>query len=247
MLTNAETWVNIDDKSIKILENLQNFMFRCLLSAPKSTPACFLLWDLGSLTMCNRIIETKLNFLYHLLNLSKESLANEIISVQLKAGFPGLAKECKGYIQDLRLTDITEESISNQKWKNEVKQAILEKNKNDLIFEMKKKEKVKEYINEPFEKKEYFQSLNLHEARIIFKKRAKMLQFVKMNFPSDPVYKSELWQCSGCMSKIDTMSHVLWCSAYSNLRENKDINSDKDLASYLEQVLKIRSKLDILK
>ena len=73
-----------------------------------------------------------------------------------------------------------------------------------------------------------------------------MLQYVEMNFPSDPVYRSELWQCSRCMKNIDSMSHVLWCSAYANLRENKDINSNKDLANLLN-VLNIRSKLDIVK
>ena len=112
---------------------------------------------------------------------------------------------------------------------------------------MRKSEKVKEFINEPFEKKQYFSNLNLIEARVYFIKRAKMMQYVKMNFPSDPVYRRELWQSSSCSSHIDTMSHVLWCPAYSNLRENQDIKNDKDLAKYLLQVLIIRSKFDILK
>ena len=59
ILTNAETWVNLNEKSLINLESLQNFMFRCLLSTPKSTPPSFLLWDLGCLKMKNRIIKKK--------------------------------------------------------------------------------------------------------------------------------------------------------------------------------------------
>ena len=102
---------------------------------------------------------------------------------------------------------------------------------------------MKEFIDEPFEKKDYFQKLNLEEARIMFKKRAKMMQYVKFNFSSDPQYRSQLWQCNGCKTNIDSMSHIIWCPAYSNLREDKDINCDKDLAKYLLQVLKLGENL----
>ena len=58
---------------------------------------------------------------------------------------------------------------------------------------------MKEFIEEPFVKNNYFQRLNLEEARIIFKKRAKMMQYVKFNFSSDLEYRSQLWQCDGCI------------------------------------------------
>ena len=106
---------------------------------------------------------------------------------------------------------------------------------------------MKEFGNENFERKDYFKILNLPQARMIFKNRAKMIQHVKMNFSNDPIYRKELWQCNSCCSNIDTMSHVLWCPAYANLRENRDIDSNKDLANYLLEVLKIRSNLNILK
>ena len=53
ILTNADTWMEIDKNSIDILEDLPNFIYRCLLATPKSTPASFLLWDLGFLKILN--------------------------------------------------------------------------------------------------------------------------------------------------------------------------------------------------
>ena len=74
-----------------------------------------------------------------------------------------------------------------------------------------------------------------------------MTQYVKRNYPNDPKYRQSLWQCVGCKSAIDTQSHVMWCQAYSDLRKNKDFNDDKDLANYIEEVLKIRETIDTVK
>ena len=89
--------------------------------------------------------------------------------------------------------------------------------------------------------------MNLDEARAIFKHRAKKTQYSKFNFKNDPQYRHDLWKCSSCKTNIDTQSHLLWCEAYKKLREDKDLNSDKDLATYIMEVLKIRTKLNIIK
>ena len=64
----------------------------------------------------------------------------------------------------------------------------------------------------------------------------------KMNFRSDPRYSRELWLCDSCESQVDSMSHVTVCPAYQQLREGKDIGSDKDLVEYMTAVMKIRLK-----
>ena len=43
------------------------------------------------------------------------------------------------------------------------------------------------------------------------------------------------------------MSHVLWCPSYSELRLNRNLDEDKDLARYLHEVMLIRTKLNIKK
>ena len=89
--------------------------------------------------------------------------------------------------------------------------------------------------------------MNLDEARTIFKHRAKMTQYTKWNFKNDPQYRHDLWKCTSCKKNIDTQSHLLWCESYKTFREGKDLQSDKDLANYIMEVLKIRTKLNITK
>ena len=106
---------------------------------------------------------------------------------------------------------------------------------------------MKEYSGENFHQKDYFKNLNLHEARTVFKHRAKMTQYTKWNFKNDPQYRHDLWKCSSCKTNIDTQSHILWCDSYKKLREGKDLTNDKDLANYIIQVLKTRTELNIIK
>ena len=62
---------------------------------------------------------------------------------------------------------------------------------------------------------------------------------------SDLRYVKSMWLCDSCQKSIDSMNHVLWCESYRKLREGKDLKDDKDLASYLHDVFRIRSKLEI--
>ena len=112
---------------------------------------------------------------------------------------------------------------------------------------MEKLDKVKEFAQESFELKSYFKTLNLQEARNIFKFRCKMTQYVKRNFSNDKLYRQSLWQCSSCKTCIDTQSHMLWCESYKELRQNLKLDNNKDLANYIAKVLKIREKIDIIK
>ena len=127
-------------------------------------------------------------------------------------------------------------------WKRAVNKALLNKNSIELKKEIGELSKVKEFKDEDFQQKEYFKNLSLKEARTIFKHRSKMTQYVKRNYPNEPKYRKELWKCISCQSNIDTQSHILWCHAYKDLRKDKDINSDKDLATYIQEVLEIRKK-----
>ena len=84
LLTNAETWVNISKNTIEKLEDLQIKMFRSMLGTPKSTPPSIILWDLGSVKMEYRVMEKKLNYFNELVNLPEDTLAKEILKVQIK-------------------------------------------------------------------------------------------------------------------------------------------------------------------
>ena len=88
--------------------------------------------------------------------------------------------------------------------------------------------------------------MNPANAREFYKYRTKMYN-AKFNYKSNERHANDLWQCSSCQSAIETQEHVLFCGAYATLREQKDLNSDKDLAEYLRKVLIIREKLNLIK
>ena len=88
--------------------------------------------------------------------------------------------------------------------------------------------------------------MNIHDARIKFKIRTEMID-TKFNYKNDPIHRAKLWQCDSCQSSIETQDHILWCPSYSELREGKNINDDKDLIEYLKKVMKIRDNLKITK
>ena len=102
------------------------------------------------------------------------------------------------------------------------------------------------------EMKKHMTNLNLYNARLRFKIRAHMTPSVQMNFKNDPVFKANLWTCSGCDRRgkdrltppsQDTQAHILTCVGYADLRKDKDLNDDKDLVEYFSAVIMKRMNL----
>ena len=77
-----------------------------------------------------------------------------------------------------------------------------------------------------------------------------MTPTVRMNFPSDTEFARKLWTCPGCSEdktehntvegRRDTQAHILICPGYEDLRQDKDLSSDKDLVGYFRLVMKKR-------
>ena len=97
-------------------------------------------------------------------------------------------------------------------------------------------------VGENFGKKDYLLSMTLRDARTNFRLRSNTTN-VKMNRKSDPSYAAKLWKCYGCHS-LDTQSHIIWCPAFAPLREGLDVNNDKDIVHYFQQVFRLRDDLD---
>ena len=251
LLNNCETWVDLSENSLKMLEDLQHLMYRTLLSVPKSTPTPALCWDMGGTLMRFRVIQKKLGFISHVKNLEMSSLARQILETQKEYRMKGLADECETFCRELKIPNILEEEIPQNKWKKIVKTAIRKENEETLTKQMKcgkYKKLVKScMVNETFQRRDYINTMLPPDARTMFKYRTNMTEHVKMNYSSDPRYKADLWRCDSCQVSIDTQQHVLWCPSYSELRQGKDLSSDKDLTSYLRDVLVIRAKLNLNK
>ena len=244
LLNNSDVWGNIPPGVLEQLEELQKKFFRYLFATPISTPGPALLWETGALTMENRIKMRKLTFYHHLLSLEHDAVASRVAMVADRAGYPGLLKEYKSLCTEFNLP--IPSKMSKQSWKNMVKTAIYEANKNNLLTLIKSKYQKLDYDilkNEKYEMKDYVKNLYLHEGRMKFQIRSKMVKTVAFNFSSDPKFSSQLWQCSHC-DKMDSQSHILICDSYKPMREGKDLNCDKDLVAYFKDVISLREKLE---
>ena len=245
LLNNSETWVDIEDSTIEKLENLQLMVYRVILNCPKSTHHAALLWDMGGIYMKLRIIQKKLNFIYHLKNLDNTSLAYQIKRIQENLQAPGLIKECMEYINEFNLPNILKVQMTRLNWKNLVKEAIVKENEKILKKEIKTSKKLKNCLmaSENFETRPYISELSLYESRTLFKYRSQMTQYVKMNYKNEQQYSKSLWKCDKC-ENIDTQSHLLWCPFYQQLRSGKDLKNNKDLCKYLHEIFTDKKKCD---
>ena len=184
LLNNAETWTEMNSETETKLESLQNLMFRHIFAVPMSTPKPILRWDLGQLSVKEKIHIRKLCFLHHLKNLPSNSLGAEFYELQVRFDFPGLIKECKDLLREYRLPDITEGpyKFTKEAWKNLVKKTIKDKSEKLIKVNMTEYSKLKNLNtdDENLKIKDYIRKMTLRNARTKFRIRSQMLD-VKMN------------------------------------------------------------------
>ena len=252
LLYNAEVWIDVNDKTIKQLENIQLRFYRTLFAVGSGCPLPIIYWDTGGILMKYRILKQKLLFYHHLANLPTNSLAGEIFQVQKRMNLPGLVKECEKFLAQEGVFDVTK--YSKQQWKTFIKNLIRQKNEQELLTNMKKYKKldIADFKDENCKEKEYLSSMYLTQARLNFKIRAKMTPTVQMNFMSDQKFSNNLWSCVGCQSvsqtgkvkrMMDSQAHILLCSAYKDLRKDKELTNEKDLVDYFSLVIKRRLEM----
>ena len=140
LLNNSDTWICLEDDSLKQLEELQSMLLRSILNTAKSTPKALLYWDTGVLHMAYRVEEKKLLFLHHLISLPEDCLAKQFYVQQKSNNFPGLVQECQLIINKYSLMDITESQELPTKitWKKMVQSKV------NNFFEAELKSEIKE-------------------------------------------------------------------------------------------------------
>ena len=244
LLYNADTWFEMNAKTLKRLENLQNILLRCLLSVPNSTPIAGLHWDCGMISMEYRVYQKKIMFIHYLVYLDDESLAKEIFCTQREYNLPGFVKEGRTLLKLFNLPNIIDEDVtfSQYQWKSLVKKAIKSKYEEVLKSTIVQSTKLKSgpMANENFEERDYLKNMSMFDSRTLFRIRSHTTN-VRMNQRTDKMNSKKLWKCSEC-GNIDSQSHILWCPFHANLREGKSLEIDADLVQYFQKVLTIREE-----
>ena len=184
-------------------------------------------------------------FLHYLVEQDEANLSKEIFLIQKSMNYPGFVSEARSLIELYKLPNIIDgKTMTKQKWKTKVKSGI----KTFYEKELQKKmctSKLKDgpLVKEEFSRKDYIMDMNLTDAGTNFRLRSQTTN-VKMNRKSDPGYSAQLWKCDGC-GNLDTQCHIMWCPVFAPLREGLDVDNDKDVINYFQQVFKARENMEV--
>ena len=240
LLFNSETWMSMSQSTLNELEDIQKRFLRCLLAVGPGCPIPSLYWETGVTVIKYRILQKKLLFIHHLYTLPSSSLAKEVLNLQESLNLPGLIKECNQVLKDNNLFQI--DKYTKAQWKLSVKGLIMKLNEDELIAMSKKYKKIDfDTSSESKLRHSFLKDLKVHDARMLFRIRSKMVQTIQMNFPSDKTFTANLWTCVACKAERDTQSHVMRCEKYSMYREGLDLANDLDCVKYFQKIVRIRS------
>ena len=123
------------------------------------------------------------------MNLPENTLAYQIAHVQDKLGYPGLVSECKSLLKMYKIEE-DPKLCSKFQWKKICKRKILEKNKDDILENVKKYKKLSynSLSKEKFETKSYLKEMSTLDARPKFSLRSRMPKTVQTNLKGDPIF-----------------------------------------------------------
>ena len=86
MLCNNETWYNITNSEMDLLERVDTMLLRRILNAPKSTPKEMLYLELGCLPYRSSIKNRRLMFLFYILHQDQNSIIYRFFESQKNHG-----------------------------------------------------------------------------------------------------------------------------------------------------------------
>ena len=124
LLHNSETWTNIENKTLGVLEDIQLMFYRNMFATPRTCPIPALLWEAGGMLMELRIDKKKLLFFHHILNLPDKSLAKDIAETQIEYNYPGLVTECLKLMEKYNLPE--NKNYTKKQWKKILDKAFEE-------------------------------------------------------------------------------------------------------------------------
>jgi hypothetical protein len=213
---------------------------RLVLRVPPGTPKIALRSETGLMSMKLRVWKAKCMLVHHLKGLEDDTLAKMIYEEQRRNNWPGLAAEVSEICADLSIEDTNITTRSKTSYKNLVEKACQKKDEEDMRLGMVGMTKMEGLVNSDCKMKEYMRIKSLHDVRDIFRARTHLLEGFKANFKN--MHKGKDMRCEGCKLEVDTQAHVLLCTEYGDLRDNKDLRKDEDMITYFRQVLKRRMK-----
>ena len=210
MLFNSETWYNLSNTELDLLETIDVSFLRKLLNAPKGTPKEMLFLELGCVPLRDIIVERRLGFLHYIVNENEKSMVNRFFKSQLKN------KNKKDWVnsvledlKNLGLSNLSFETIKTMK-KGAFMNIVKKKNETNAFEKLLKKKKshskVEHITHNILKMQKYLQAnqsnIRREEAQLIFKLRCRVTE-VKTNLKG----QFDQLECRACSKEEEPATY----------------------------------------
>ena len=243
---------------MRVISGLYSLFFQILLHIGSGTPQPNFYWQTATILPQYYLLQKKLGFLFHLVNLPEDSLGRKVIDLEIDKNLQGgLISEMEEEIKEVGIIQLSEvQGISKWRCKSMVKKYVLKRNQETLLSSIQKYKKLNytQMSQEPFERKSYFYDMNLENCRMLFRISSQMLD-LKTNMKNK--YRNQSLTCRLCKSDDpesiqaeekpqESQFHLAnECVSFSSLRSITDFSDNIQLVEFFKSVMKKRAELDI--
>ena len=206
LLYNCESWISIDDSHIKLLQDFQERFIRRILRLANSVPKVMLEFDTGMPPMKWRIAQRKLIFVNRIMAKPVNNITRKVLMQETIHKIKGLATESRTLCLSLGLPSVMTTEVT----KNEIKQAIKARIREECLKRMQEGSKSKDRVDLNPDETQYLQRLSLSNCRVYFRYRSRCIALVKMNQKGNK--PSESLTCRFCTNNLpETQEHLEMC------------------------------------
>ena len=206
LLYNCESWISIDDSHIKLLQDFQERFIRRILRLANSVPKVMLEFDTGMPPMKWRIAQRKLIFVNRIMAKPVNNITRKVLMQETIHKIKGLATESRTLCLSLGLPSVMTSEVT----KNEIKQAIKARIREECLKRMQEGSKSKDRVDLNPDETQYLQRLSLSNCRVYFRYRSRCIALVKMNQKGNK--PSESLTCRFCTNNLpETQEHLEMC------------------------------------
>ena len=258
ILCNSESWYNVTQAELNLLESADLQFFRRILNVPKSTPKEMFYLEFGCTPLRYIVKKRRILFLHYILNQDPDSMIYRFLMTQMKnRKKQDWSTQVLKDLEDLKVKDDLQQIKQTKKltFKNMIEKAITETAFQELQKQKVNHSKVKDIKHQIFQMQKYLKACNVkitkEEAQEIFKLRSRVTD-VKCNFKG----KFDNLECDGCKMEDESQQHIILnCKILSEKHEGdmkyedifdgnvrKKVEIAKQFISSLKNREKIRAK-----
>ena len=211
ILLNSEAWINLSNKNIRALEQIDEMLLSKILGCQSKTSNTLKYLELGIQPIRFEIMKRKLLFLHYILKQDKKSMLYKVLKTTEENSIKNdFVSSCKDDLKrlGLELTFADIENISKQKFKNLLKNKVKLLAFEYLMEQKENQSKAKDIKYKRLEIQRYFVEGNCSAslAKLIFKARTRTL-----DIKTQKSWKYTDKVCVGCEIREETGDEIMSC------------------------------------